>query len=277
MVKFNFLIRNVFFAERETLFRYGLVLLVFFVVFITGQSFAEEKREVIAGAGPSTRIVVEFVKYLSKHEAAQGYSFIVPKKSAKHAGGIKNTDKYVFGRTGRPLNEMEKSVGMEEIFLSKMPIAFVTGAESGIRTLSLDQICGIFTGRYRNWRDVGGNDRKIIVFTREPTEALFQTLKKDIPCMNNVVDTKYILKKDDHIIEMFKTTDTGRIAIGFGAASNFPERAIITVDGFNSGVNLGLVYKSANRDHPLVRAAKEVAHSEEWRAATKALGVGWPY
>ena len=231
---------------------------------------------VIAGAGPSTKVVERFVVYLSKSEAARGLTFSVPKESIKHAGGIRSTEKNLFGRTGRPLNEKEKAGGVEEIFLAKMPIVFVAGADAGVSSLTLDQVCDIFTGTHRNWKDVGGNDKEIVIITREPTEALFLELKRDQPCMKEIIDTKYVLKKDDHVIEMIKTTDAGRSAIGFGAARNFPEKVHIAVDGFDSGVRLGLVYQASNKDQPLVKAAGETAASEEWKSELKSLGLGMP-
>lgn len=267
--------RNDSWSQKKISKGFSFIFLVCLLVSFSGSSFAEEKVEVIYGAGPSTKVVEKFVTYLPKHKAAQGYTFAVPEKSTKHAGGIQNTEKYIFGRTGRPLNDKEKAGGVEEIFLAKMPIAFIVRSETGVESLSLDQVCGVFTGKYKNWKEVGGNDKDIVVFTREPTEALFLTLKKDVPCMNEVIDTKYIFKKDDHLIEMFKTQDLAKAAIGFGAARNFPKH--ITVSGLDSGVNLGLVYKNSNRDHPLVGAAKEVARSEEWKGTVEGMGLGWPY
>jgi ABC-type phosphate transport system substrate-binding protein len=237
---------------------------------------ASDEGVVIAGAGPSTKVVERFVVYLAKNEAARGMTFSVPKKSIKHAGGIRSTEKHLFGRTGRPLNEKEKAVGVEEIFLAKMPIVFIAGVDAGVSSLTLDQVCGIFTGKHRNWKEVGGNDKAISIITREPTEALFLELKNDLPCMKEVIATKYVLKKDDHVIEMVKTTEIGQSAISFGAARNFPEKVHIAIDGFDSGVRLGLVYQTANKDKALVKAARETAASEEWKSELRSMGLGLP-
>ena len=68
------------------------------------------ERQVIAGAGPSTAVVALFAERFASDPSASGYVFEVPQRSAKHAGGIKASSKFVFGRTGRPLNEKEKSM-----------------------------------------------------------------------------------------------------------------------------------------------------------------------
>ncbi len=240
-------------------------------------SRAGEAVQLIAGAGPSTRVVQRFAALLGGLPEAEGYVFEVPERSIKHAGGLRSTRKYLFGRTGRPLTADERARGYEEIFLAKMPIAFVAGEGAGVSRLTLEQVCGLFTGRYTNWKQVGGNDAPVVVLSREPTEALFSVLKRDVPCMNRVVDTPYVFKKDHLVVEMLLRRPQGRTAIGFGAARNFPPERILEVEGFSSGVNVGLVYRAENGDHPLVRAARELARSARWRDEVARMGLGWPY
>lgn len=159
---------------------------------------ASDKKQVVAGAGPSTKLVALFMDLLAKTGVGQEYHFTVPQNSIKHAGGLRSTKKYIFGRTGRPLSNKEKSGGFEELFLGKMPIAFVAGRDSGMKRLSVGQICSIFTGKTKNWREVGGRDHEIVIFSREPTEALLKVLQKELPCMHRIANTKFIFNKDHH-------------------------------------------------------------------------------
>lgn len=232
--------------------------------------------QVIAGAGPSTKIVTSFVKLLGKTETGGKYQFRVPKKSAKHAGGIKNTKRYIFGRTGRPLNAKEKKDDVDELFLAKMPIAFATGAKTGIKKLTVDQVCDTFTGKVKNWKALGGIDHTVVLITREPREALFLALKKTLPCMRKVAETRYKFKKDRQVVQAIANTSAGAYAIGFGALRNFPKELVLQVEGFNAGVNIGLVFKKKNKDHPLVEAAKKLVGSKEWLDLITQQGMGIP-
>ena len=51
---------------------------------------------------------------------------------------------YVFGRTGRPLNEKEKAMNKGEIVLARIPIAFAAGPESGVTNLTVAQLESLF-------------------------------------------------------------------------------------------------------------------------------------
>ena len=253
------------------------IIKLFFMVlllnlFLVGEIRAE--TQIVAGAGPSTKIVTLFVDLLAQTGAGKNYQFQVPKKSAKHAGGIKNANKYIFGRTGRPLNTKEKAGDVEELFLGKMPIAFVVGGKVGVNSLTVDQVCDVFTGKIKNWKEVGGIDHVIVVITREPREALFLSLKKTLPCMRQVVNTRYKFKKDHNVIQAITKNPVGAYGIGFGAVNNFPKNLIIQVSGFDSGVHLGLVHKKKHHDHPLVKAARDLVNSKNWQDTLRKNGLG---
>jgi phosphate transport system substrate-binding protein len=49
-----------------------------------------------------------------------------------------------------------------------------------IKELSLDQLEGIFTGRIRNWKEVGGSDSPIIVYSRENSSGTYEFFKENV-------------------------------------------------------------------------------------------------
>lgn len=227
--------------------------------------------QVIAGAGPSTKVVQLFVEHFSKQPVTSGYEFQVPPRSAKHAGGIKNSDSFVFGRTGRPLNAKEIAMNKAEIFLARVPIAFAVGPNAGVSTLTLDQLQQVFTKQVSNWSQVGGADAPILLVGREPTEALYSVLKEDYAFFKDLAFDQ-IFKKDHQVVNFLKSPD-GVNAIAFGAKPNFDEVATVDVAGFSSGVGLGLVYDKKNATHPLVQAAAVYAMSPEWGNQVQQFGL----
>lgn len=218
--------------------------------------------QIVAGAGPSTKICKLFFTEFNQLDGVQGYKFLVMDGSVKHKGGILNSDKYLFGRTGRPLTAEEIALGKEQIFLAKVPIAFVKGLEVNVPPLSMDDIQKIFTREITNWSDLGGPDATILLVGREQTEALFMSLKEEYPVFKNVTfDKKF--KKDDGVIQ-FLSSPLGKHAIAFGAKPNFSKYNLLEVEGFASGVSVGLVYDVKNKDNPMIKLAEEYAASSDW-------------
>ena len=254
--------------------RKTLVVTCAIVLFVlTGLAAHAVEKQIVFGAGPSTKIVELFFTEFEKQPACSGYTFEVPPKSVKHAGGIKSCEKYIFGRTGRPLNTKEKGMNKEEIFLGQVPIAFAAGAGVTIDSLDMDQLNKIITGKVTNWKELGGPDEEIINVGREGKEALYSILKARYPFFNKSKFTKIFNK--DHEVVAFLSNPHGQFGFSFGAEPNFKGvegLKIIPVKGFSAGQELGLVYDLKNKDNALVKSVAGYAGSEEWAQIAEANG-----
>lgn len=231
----------------------------------------QAEKQLIAGAGPSTAVVTTFAKMFGNDPAAASYEFEVPQRSAKHAGGIKASSKFVFGRTGRPLNEKEKGMNKGEIILARIPIAFATGHDVGVTGVSMTQLEALFRRQIADWSAVGGSGGAVLLVGREPTEALFTVLKDSYPAFKAAHFDK-VLKKDHQVVNLLKSPE-GAKALAFGALPNFREVNVIRVEGLSAGVAVGLVYDIKNKDHPLVEAARKFAASTQWTDAVTQAGL----
>ncbi len=226
--------------------------------------------QIIAGAGPSTKIVEIFAEALSKKPIGEDYLFEVPPRSNKHAGGVQITEKYIFGRTGRPLNAEEKSRNKREIILARIPIAFAIGIGVQIDHLSLDQLKAIYMGKISNWKGVGGPNEEIVLVGREPGEAVLSEIEKDITALSSAHYD--LVASKDHEVVSFLESEQGRYALGFGAEHNFRVINILGIDGYSPGIGVGLAYDAKNDDHPLVGAAMKLSQSAEWATLVERIG-----
>ncbi|MET0105658.1 MAG: substrate-binding domain-containing protein [Sedimenticola sp.] len=223
--------------------------------------FAQATQPVM-GAGPSTAVVTFFFRHFNELPASGDYRFTVEPHSIKHAGGIRASDKYLFGRSGRPLKTTEKALGKEELFLARIPLAIVVGKEAGVERLSLMELEAIFTGKITNWKELGGKDHPIHRVGREASEAAFGVLKRDYPFFEQALFERVFNR--DHQVVNFLASPKGDYAISFGARNNFDPQYLLEVEDFQSGINLGLIYDIKNSHHPVVRAAIDYAQSEAW-------------
>ena len=240
-------------------------------ILFSSAGYAKETL-VIAGAGPSTKIVDLFFQNFANQPAAQNYEFVIPPESIKHAGGIKHSFKNLFGRTGRPLNVPELNYKRKEIFLSMMPISIATGRGITIPQLSMRQLESIFQKRVTNWKALGGPDAEIITVGREPTEALFTELKRFYMFFRNP-EFDLILNKDHEVVDYLESLD-GSYAISFGAKGNLSHLNEIKIGGgLKTGVRLGLVYDKKHEKHPMVLAIKKYVKSDEWKSIVTASGA----
>ncbi|WP_253288958.1 phosphate ABC transporter substrate-binding protein [Eubacterium sp. MSJ-13] len=71
------------------------------------------------------------------------------------------------GLSSRALTDDEKNQGLEETILAYDGIAIVVNPENKVKDLKVSQIADIYTGKIKNWSDVGGAKGDIVLIGRE--------------------------------------------------------------------------------------------------------------
>lgn len=123
--------------------------------------------------------------------------------------GIKSIEEKIadIGSLSREVKDEEKSSVAQEFVIAKDGVAVVVNADVKTEDLTMDQIKEIYTGKITNWKDVGGDDKKITVVTREEgsgTRGAFTEITG-------------VLEKDDAGNETDKTTKDALVQPSTGA------------------------------------------------------------
>ena len=72
-----------------------------------------------------------------------------------------------FGLVCCPLSQQEiREKGLKVFPIAKEPLLILVNRNNPIGNLSVQQVRDIFSGRVKNWKEVGGDDRKIVVVMR---------------------------------------------------------------------------------------------------------------
>ncbi len=140
------------------------------------------------------------------------------------------------------------------------------GQGAGVKSLDLNQLEAIITGKTKNWKDVGGADANIFSLGREKTEAILTVLRSTYSFFDNAQFSK-LVKKDHQVVSFLTKDPKGKAAIAFGAKPNFDGESQINqieVKDFSVGVSVGLVYDLKNSENSLVKTAEKYAQSEDW-------------
>lgn len=84
------------------------------------------------------------------------------------------------GNTGRPLKPSEiEQYGLQTFPFAIDGVAIIVNSQNPISALSKQQLIDIFTGKITNWKELGGNDASISIYSREDgsgTRETFETL-----------------------------------------------------------------------------------------------------
>lgn len=140
-----------------------------------------------------------------------------------HPGYVKlinnETDLIVVTEPSKEELELAKEKGIE---LDVTPVVnegfvFFVNKENPVNSVSLDNIRKIYTGEITNWKDLGGNDAKMVVYQR-PTNSGSQTgllslvmngLTVKVPTLQEKIETM------SGIVDVVADYDNGINAIGY--------------------------------------------------------------
>ncbi|HKY64443.1 MAG TPA: PstS family phosphate ABC transporter substrate-binding protein [bacterium] len=126
--------------------------------------------------------------------------------------------------------EIEKAKGQGRE-LKEIPVAFdglavVVNSANSLPQLTIQQLMGIYTGHFNNWKEVGGPDQKIIRYCRESNSGTYVFFKE------------HILGERDYAPDCQTMPGTGAVAeavtrdpsgIGYGGVSYFEKRSELKV------------------------------------------------
>ena len=76
------------------------------------------------------------------------------------------------GNSSRALKDEEKAEGLVENIVALDGIAVIVDKNNSIKNLTKQQLADIYTGKVKNWKEVGGADQNIVVVGREEGTVL---------------------------------------------------------------------------------------------------------
>jgi len=153
-----------------------------------------------AGSGTTTKTITikgSDTMVILGQRWAETYMKVHPDKRIQVTGGGSGTGiaALINGGTdiceaSRPMKDKEKEMvrnrqgkDVSEIPVALDGVAIYVPQSSQIQSLTKAQLKSIYTGSITNWRDVGGNDQKIVAYSRENNSGTYVFFKEHV--LNN--------------------------------------------------------------------------------------------
>jgi len=211
-----------------------LRLLVAFmsVAFITTGNADAGKKLTIQGSDTLLEMVTaEAAAYMSQNKGA-----VIQVTGGGSGVGIAaiingSTD---IADASRPMKKKERKriekngAKVFEVAIALDGISLYMHPDNPVSDLSTAQLKGIYTGKINNWKEVGGNDAKIIRYSRENSSGTYAFFKK------------HVLKKENYAVDCQNMPGTASVvnavskdknAIGYGGLSYAEGVKVAKVNG----------------------------------------------
>ncbi len=157
----------------------------------------------------------------------------------------------------RPIKFSEKmkikGAGQEvdEIVIAYDALAVVVHPENPVKQLTRKQLEDIFRGKITNWKQVGGSNNKIVVYSRETSSGTYEFFKENVLKNKNYMAGSLSMPATGAIIQSVSQT---KGAIGYvGLAYVSPRVKTISVSYDGSHYATPSIENATNKTYPIVR------------------------
>jgi len=172
--------------------------------------------------------VQPYVEILAEEYAKVYPDRLIDVQGGGSSAGIQavESDTAQIGMSSRNLKENEMHLWSVEI--AKDGLAIIVNPNNPVDNLSLDQLRGIYTAEYTNWKQFGGPDARIHVITREEgsgTRSAFEEMVMD----GKRINPRSIVQDSNGAVRQLVSDDTysvGFISLGLVGIGERPVRAL---------------------------------------------------
>lgn len=153
---------------------------------------------------------------------------------------------------GEKMKFAEIGLDAREVIVAYDALAVVVNPSNPVDSLTREQLEAIFRGKITNWKDVGGEDRKIVVYSRETSSGTYEFFKESVLDNKNYMSSILSMPATGAIIQSVKQTKGAIGYIGLAYLNRFVKPLSVSYDGGRHYAEPS-VRTAADGSYPIVR------------------------
>jgi phosphate transport system substrate-binding protein len=118
-------------------------------------------------------------------------------------------------------------------------IAVIVHPNNPVSALTVQQISDIFTGKIKNWKEVGGKDSPITLYGRENSSGTYEFFREHVLLQKDYATNTQVLQGTAALGEAVARDVKG---IGYGGVGYFAERNDVKIIGVKADEDAEMVY-----------------------------------
>lgn len=98
-----------------------------------------------------------------------------------------------------------RNINLEEVKVAIDAIVIIVNYENKVKQLTANQIKDIFSGKIKNWSEVGGEDHPINVISRDKNSGTYSFVVSHLLKENHVFESARFIENNDEILNIVST------------------------------------------------------------------------
>jgi phosphate transport system substrate-binding protein len=150
------------------------------------------------------------------------------------------------------LKLQEAGRAYKEVTVAFDALAAVVNPSNKVSQLTREQLEGIFTGKITNWKDVGGEDLKIVVYSRESSSGTYEFFKEHVLNKKNYASSVLNMPATGAIIQSISQTKGAIGYVGLAYVNKDVKALKVSYDKGKTFV-APTMETAMNKTYPIVR------------------------
>jgi phosphate transport system substrate-binding protein len=140
----------------------------------------------------------------------------------------------------------------KEAIIAYDALTIIVHPSNKVGQLKREQIEGIFTGKIKNWKEVGGEDLQIVVYSRESSSGTYEFFKEHVMKNKNYATNVLSMPASGAIVQSISQTKGAIGYVGLAYVENNTKALKVSYDGGKNYFAPSLE-TAKNKTYPIVR------------------------
>jgi len=146
----------------------------------------------------------------------------------------------------------EAGKAYKEVVIANDALSAIVNPKNKVSQLTREQLEGIFTGKITNWKEVGGDDEKIVAYSRESSSGTYEFFKEHVMMNKNYGTAILMMPATGAMVQSVSQTKGAIGYIGFAYMDKNVKALKVSYDKGKNYVE-PTVANAKNKTYPVVR------------------------
>jgi phosphate transport system substrate-binding protein len=140
----------------------------------------------------------------------------------------------------------------KEVTIANDALAAIVNPVNKVTKLTREQLEGIYTGKIKNWKELGGDDMVIVVYARETSSGTYEFFKEHVMNRKNYASSVLNMPATGAIIQSVSQTKGAIGYVGLAYVTKDVKDVAVSYDKGKTYVEAS-VANAKNKSYPIVR------------------------
>jgi phosphate transport system substrate-binding protein len=181
-------------------------------------------------------------------------------------------------------SEMNKEI--EEVIIAYDALTVIVNPANKVSKLTREQLEKIFTGQITNWKEVGGEDGKIVAYSRESSSGTYEFFKDEVLDKKNYASNILSLPATGAIVQAvgqtkgaigyiglaYETKEVKQLAVSYDEGKTFIEPSVASAKDKTYPISRPLFYMFDKTNAAKVKTVVDFALSDAGQKIVSEIG-----